>query len=141
MKNKMIACREGKNDILHDGYLFILHLLPPRQAFTLHIILWSGDIKHIFKCLSADSRDYFFFREYHTLCNWFKIPKNFITISFFFWAGPDILVFGFHAIRNKRKNRFWPMYISLQINLVVFIHVHLPLYFHLPNLEFINHMI
>lgn len=85
----------------------------------------------------------FFFREYHTLCNWFKIPKNFITISFFFWAGPDILVFGFHAIRNKRirKNRFWPMYISLQINLVVFIHVHLPLYFHLPNLEFINHMI
>lgn len=83
----------------------------------------------------------FFFREYHTLCNWFKIPKIFITISFFFWAGPDILVFGFHAIRNKRKNRFWPMYISLQINLVVFIHVHLPLYFHLPNLEFINHMI
>lgn len=135
MKNKMIACREGKNDILHDGYLFILHLLPPRQAFTLHIILWSGDIKHIFKCLSADSRDYFFFREYHTL------SKKFYYYFIFFWAGPDILVFDFHAIRNKRKNRFWPMYISLQINLVVFIHVHLPLYFHLPNLEFINHMI
>lgn len=70
-----------------------------------------------------------------------KFQKFLLLFHFFFWAGPDILVFGFHAIRNKRKNRFWPMYISLQINLVVFIHVHLPLYFHLPNLEFINHMI
>lgn len=67
--------------------------------------------------------------------------QKILLLFHFFWAGPDILVFGFHAIRNKRKNRFWPMYISLQINLVVFIHVHLPLYFHLPNLEFINHMI
>lgn len=70
-----------------------------------------------------------------------KFQKILLLFHFFFWAGPDVLVFGFHAIRNKRKNRFWPMYISLQINLVVFIHVHLPLYFHLPNLEFINHMI
>lgn len=67
--------------------------------------------------------------------------QKILLLFHFFWAGPDILVFDFHAIRNKRKNRFWPMYISLQINLVVFIHVHLPLYFHLPNLEFINHMI
>lgn len=67
--------------------------------------------------------------------------QKILLLFHFFGAGPDILVFGFHAIRNKRKNRFWPMYISLQINLVVFIHVHLPLYFHLPNLEFINHMI
>lgn len=141
MKNKMIACREGKNDILHDGYLFILHLLPPRQAFTLHIILWSGDIKHIFKCLSADSRDYFFLENIILSAIGLKFQKFLLLFHFFFWAGPDILVFGFHAIRNKRKNRFWPMYISLQINLVVFIHVHLPHYFHLPNVEFINHMI
>lgn len=67
--------------------------------------------------------------------------QKILLLFHFFWAGPDILVFGFHAIRNKRKNRFWPMYISLQINLVVFIHVHLPHYFHLPNVEFINHMI
>lgn len=67
--------------------------------------------------------------------------QKILLLFHFLGAGPDILVFGFHAIRNKRKNRFWPMYISLQINLVVFIHVHLPLYFHLPNLEFINHMI
>lgn len=62
--------------------------------------------------------------------------QKFLLLFHFFLGGS-----GYTSIWNKRKNRFWPMYISLQINLVVFIHVHLPLYFHLPNLEFINHMI
>lgn len=80
-----------KNDILHGGDLFIPHFHPPRLVLVLHIILGSGDIKHIFKRL------YFL-----------ELVENYIfnsfTISFLFWRAG--IYFAFAQSETSVKYRF-----------------------------------